>query len=130
MIHYKRTDHINICVAPEQLEAAYLFYKDVMGLEHIPRPDHVFTKPGYWFNIADIQLHVGVETPVGRTFRHTAFEVADLAAARRQLEINGITIDEEPLIEGRDRFTFLDPFGNRMELLEYSPSQPSPEGRA
>jgi catechol 2,3-dioxygenase-like lactoylglutathione lyase family enzyme len=129
MIHYKRTDHINICVAPEQLETAYLFYKEVMGLEYIQRPDHVFTKPGYWFNIGDIQLHIGVETPVGYTFRHTAFEVTDLAAARKQLEANGITIDAEPLIEGRERFTFLDPFGNRMELLEYlSPALSKVEG--
>jgi len=44
---------------------------------------------------------------------------SDLDAARKQLEANGIDIDAEPLIEGRNRFTFLDPFGNRMELLEY-----------
>lgn len=119
MIGFKRTDHINICVAPEDLEAARKFYTDVFGLEPTPRPDHIFTKPGYWFIIADIQLHIGVEQPVGRTFRHTAFEVANLADARKHLEANGIKIDEEPLIEGRERFTFLDPFGNRMELLEY-----------
>ncbi|MDB5155415.1 MAG: hypothetical protein JWR50_122 [Mucilaginibacter sp.] len=119
MINFKRTDHINICVAPEQLEAARQFYANVFGLEAIPRPDHIFDTPGYWFNIAGIQLHIGVEPPVGFTFRHTAFEVTDLAIARKHLEANGIKIDEEPVIEGRDRFTFLDPFGNRMELLEY-----------
>src|ERR1700704_5545310 len=119
MINVKRTDHINICVAPEDLEAARKFYADVFGLEPTPRPDHIFITPGYWFIIGDIQLHIGVEPPVGRTFRHTAFEVIDLAAARKYLEANGISIAEEPIIEGRDRFTFLDPFGNRMELLEY-----------
>lgn len=125
MINFKRTDHINICVAPEDLEAARKFYAEVFGLQQTPRPDHIFITPGYWFIIGDIQLHIGVEPPVGRTFRHTAFEVIDLVAARKHLEANGITIAEEPIIEGRDRFTFLDPFGNRMELLEYSsPSQP------
>jgi catechol 2,3-dioxygenase-like lactoylglutathione lyase family enzyme len=119
MINFKRADHINICVAPEELEAARKFYAEVLGLEPTPRPDHIFDKPGYWFIMGDIQLHIGVETPVGRTFRHTAFEITNLAFAREHLIANGITIDEEPVIEGRDRFTFLDPFGNRMELLEY-----------
>jgi catechol 2,3-dioxygenase-like lactoylglutathione lyase family enzyme len=119
MINFKRTDHINVCVTPEQLEAARAFYNDVLGLEPIQRPDHVFDTPGYWFLIGDIELHIGVEPAVGLTFRHTAFEVDDLANVRKHLEANGIAICEEPVIEGRDRFTFLDPFGNRMELLEY-----------
>ncbi|MFD2873301.1 VOC family protein [Mucilaginibacter ximonensis] len=120
MINFIRTDHINICVAPEDLEAARIFYADVLGLQPAQRPDHVFDTPGYWFLIGGIELHIGVEKPVGLTFRHTAFEVGNLAEARRYLETNGVTICEEPVIEGRDRFTFLDPFGNRMELLEYT----------
>ncbi|HEY9535933.1 MAG TPA: VOC family protein [Mucilaginibacter sp.] len=130
MINFKRTDHINICVAPRQLEAARAFYANVMGLKPIPRPDHVFDTPGYWFLIGDIELHIGVEQPVGLTWRHTAFEVDNLAAVRNHLETHGITISDEPVIEGRDRFTFLDPFGNRMELLEYNshPTLPGREG--
>ncbi|GAA4099557.1 VOC family protein [Mucilaginibacter panaciglaebae] len=120
MINFKRADHINICVAPRQLEAARDFYANVLGLKPIPRPDHVFDTPGYWFLIGDIELHIGVEQPVGLTFRHTAFEVSNLSAVRGHLEANGIAICEEPVIKGRNRFTFLDPFGNRMELLEYS----------
>ena len=120
MVNFKRTDHINICVAREQLEAARKFYADIFELPSTPRPDHIFDTPGYWFIIGDIQLHIGVEPPVGQTFRHTAFEVTGLAEARNHLEANGIIIEEEPVIEGRDRFTFLDPFGNRMELLEYT----------
>jgi catechol 2,3-dioxygenase-like lactoylglutathione lyase family enzyme len=118
MITFKRTDHINICVALEDLEAARKFYAEVFGLEPIPRPNHIFVTPGYWFILSDIELHIGVETPVGRTWRHTAFEVTDLDVARKHLQAHGVVIDEEPVIEGRDRFTFLDPFGNRMELLE------------
>ena len=120
MINFKRTDHINVCVATEDLEAARTFYAEVLGLKQIQRPDHIFDTPGYWFLIGDIELHIGVETPVGFTFRHTAFEVDDLSAVRKHLEASGITICEEPVIAGRDRFTFLDPFGNRMELLEYT----------
>ncbi len=119
MIDFKRTDHANICVAPERLEEARAFYVNVMGFEPIQRPDHVFVTPGYWLTVAGIEWHIGVEQPVARSFRHTAFEVNDLAAARAHLERNGIQIIDEPAIPNRNRFTFYDPFGNRMELLEY-----------
>ncbi|MDB5032033.1 VOC family protein [Mucilaginibacter sp.] len=119
MINFKRTDHINVCVPPEGLEQAHAFYRDVLGFEPIERPD-VFGKPGYWFKMADIEFHVGIEKPIGKTFRHTAFEVSDLAAARKHLHQHGVEIFEEPDIPNRIRFTFNDPFGNRMELLEYN----------
>jgi catechol 2,3-dioxygenase-like lactoylglutathione lyase family enzyme len=122
MIQFKRTDHINICVPAERLEEARSFYKDVIGLEPTARPDDVFDVPGYWFNIAGIQLHVGIEPPIERTFRHTAFEVTNLTASRNYLEENGIETFDEPEIPGRMRFSFIDPFGNRMELLQFNPA--------
>lgn len=119
MITFKRTDHVNVCVPIEKIAEARSFYADVLGLKPKPRPDHVFDTPGHWFQLADIEFHVGVEPPSGHTFRHTAFEVTNLAACRQHLIDNGIAIEEQPLIEGRDRLMFADPFGNRMELLEY-----------
>jgi catechol 2,3-dioxygenase-like lactoylglutathione lyase family enzyme len=119
MIQFKRTDHVNVCVPIERLEEARAFYADVIGLEPTPRPDHIFDTPGYWFKLADIEFHVGVEPPSGHTFRHTAFEVTNLADCAKHLESHGIAINEQPVISGRDRFMFADPFGNSMELLEY-----------
>ncbi|MBL4678015.1 MAG: VOC family protein [Mucilaginibacter sp.] len=118
MIQFKRFDHFHICVPPERLEEAKAFYVNVLGLELIDRPDHLFSSAGYWFNIGDVQLHIGVEPALPRTIRHTALEVADVDAARQHLEANGIEIVEEPVIPGRRRFAFIDPFGNRMELLQ------------
>ncbi len=118
MIQFKRTDHINICVAPDRLEEARDFYASVIGLTPTQRPD-VFGVPGYWFLIADIEFHIGIEQPVGYSNRHTAFEVTNLAECRKHLQANGIAIHEEPLIPGRERFSFVDPFDNRMELLQF-----------
>lgn len=117
MINFKRADHIHICVSPERLEEAKLFYTNIMGLEQIERPA-VFSSAGYWFRIADIELHIGVEDSHPQSIRHTAFEVSDVVAARKHLENHGLEIKEEPLIAGRERFAFIDPFGNRMELLQ------------
>jgi catechol 2,3-dioxygenase-like lactoylglutathione lyase family enzyme len=117
MIVFKRIDHIHISVPPDRLEEAKGFYIDVIGLELIDRPSHLFKTPGYWFNIGDAQLHIGVESPLLVSTRHTAFEVEDVDAALSYLE-NKVTILEEPEIPGRRRFAFLDPFGNRIELLK------------
>ena|ERR1700754_4845976 len=117
MINLKRADHIHICVTPERLEEARLFYIDVIGLEPTERPA-VFSSAGYWFKVADIELHIGVEESLPRSIRHTAFEISDITTARRHLEKHGVEIMEEPRIEGRERFAFIDPFGNRMELLQ------------
>jgi catechol 2,3-dioxygenase-like lactoylglutathione lyase family enzyme len=115
---YNRADHIHICVPVERLEEARVFYSDVMGLTQIERPD-VFSTAGHWFTWADIELHIGVEPILPRSARHTAFEVTDIATARKWLKQNGIELYEEPLISGRARFTFYDPFDNRLELLQY-----------
>lgn len=117
-ITFKRINHFHICIAPERLEEARVFYQDVLGLELIARPDKVFDKPGYWFNIGDVQLHLGVEKASGFTERHTALEVSDILLARKHLEANGIEISTQPKVPGWERFSFVDPFGNRMELLE------------
>jgi catechol 2,3-dioxygenase-like lactoylglutathione lyase family enzyme len=116
-IVFKRIDHIHIAVPPEKLEDAKKFYIDVIGLELIDRPNHLFTTAGYWFNIGDVQLHVGVEPKMPVSTRHTAFEVGDVNAAREYLA-GKVQLLEEPVIPGRSRFAFLDPFGNRIELLQ------------
>lgn len=118
MINFKRTDHIHICVPPERLEEALRFYTDVIGLKEKYRPVEL-NDEGIWFQLEDIELHIGVEDHQFDTIRHTAFEVTDLDSARAQLEKHDITIQEQRVLPGRRRFAFIDPFGNRMELLEY-----------
>lgn len=117
-ITFKRINHFHICIAPEKLEEARNFYRDIIGLELIERPDDVFDSPGYWFNIGDAQLHLGVEEASLFTDRHTALEVTDILSARKHLEANGIEISPQSKVPGWERFAFVDPFGNRMELLQ------------
>ncbi|MHB8206167.1 VOC family protein [Mucilaginibacter sp.] len=117
MITFKRINHIHIAVAPDRLEEAKAFYTEVIGLELIDRPNHLFKMPGYWFNIGDAQLHIGVEAPLPVSTRHTAFEVEDVDAALKYLE-GKVKLSEEPAVPGWRRFSFYDPFGNRIELLQ------------
>lgn len=118
MIKFKRLNHVHISVPAERLEEARSFYTNVVGLQQVARPDEVFDAKGYWFAIADIELHIGIEPAMPRSIRHYAFEVNDINAARAHLQKNGVELMEEPIIPGRTRFSFIDPFGNRVELLQ------------
>jgi catechol 2,3-dioxygenase-like lactoylglutathione lyase family enzyme len=117
-VHFKRLDHVQICIPFGEEERARDFYGRVLGLEEIEKPDALKRNGGLWFRIADIQLHVGVEETQGKSKRHPAFEVEGLARVREYLAGNGLEIKDETAVPGLDRFSFFDPFGNRIELME------------
>lgn len=119
MIDWRRLDHVQICVPPGEEDAAATFYGDVLGLERVRKPASLGDRGGLWYRAGDVELHVGTEPPSGRSKRHPAFEVADVAGARAYLESRDVETADEPPIPGRERFVFRDPFGNRIELLEY-----------
>jgi catechol 2,3-dioxygenase-like lactoylglutathione lyase family enzyme len=118
MITYKRLDHVYLSVPPGKEHDAHLFYTEVLGFVPMERPS-VFDSTGYWYRLPGMEIHTGVENGKPLAKPHFAMEVADLEAARQHLESKGITIVKEVPIPGRNRFAFYDPFGNRIELLEY-----------
>ena len=117
-INFKKLDHIQICIPKGKEVEARQFYTDIIGLTEIPKPQALIPNGGLWYEIADIQLHIGTEDETNNSKRHPAFEVLNLAEAKKHLEQNGILIKEEIPIPGLDRFSFRDPFGNRIELLQ------------
>jgi catechol 2,3-dioxygenase-like lactoylglutathione lyase family enzyme len=117
-IHIRRLDHIQICIPPGEEEKARVFYLDIIGLKEIEKPDALKPNGGLWFGIADIQLHIGAEETTGRSKRHPAFEVSSLAEVKEYLRSKGVPIKVEIQVPGQERFSFFDPFGNRIEFLE------------
>ncbi|TND06545.1 MAG: glyoxalase/bleomycin resistance protein/dioxygenase [Bacteroidetes bacterium] len=118
MIHFKRLDHIQLCIPTGKENEARHFYTHVIGLTEIPKPEALVPNGGLWYRVADIQLHIGTENEVNKSKRHPAFEVTDIRAARALLEKHGVKIKEEVQVPGQVRFSFFDPFGNRIELLQ------------
>jgi catechol 2,3-dioxygenase-like lactoylglutathione lyase family enzyme len=117
-IKIKRLDHVQLCV-PRNMEArAREFYGGLLGLTEIEKPAPLRANGGMWFEIADVQLHLGVEDAAAKSKRHPAFEVEDVAGVRKFLEANGVRTRDETDIEGIKRFSFFDPFDNRIEFLE------------
>ena len=116
--NFKRLDHVQLCIPPGAENAAREFYGRLLGLTEIEKPAPLRANGGMWFQIADIQLHIGIEAPQGPSKRHPAFEVADIAAVRAHLEAHAVRTRDEPSLTGIKRFSFFDPFDNRIELLE------------
>ena len=117
-IRVKRLDHVQLCIPMGEEAKARDFYGRVLGFEEIEKPDALKANGGLWFQVADIQLHVGVEAATGKSKRHPAFEVEGLDEIRDYFREQQIEIREEKPVPGLKRFSFFDPFGNRIELLE------------
>lgn len=114
----KRLDHLQITIPYDGEDDARRFYSGILGLREIEKPDALKPNGGMWFEVAGIQLHIGVEQAQPPSKRHPAFEVDDLAALRRHLQQHGVRLKDDTPIPGVQRFSCLDPFGNRIEFLE------------
>ena len=112
--------HVQITVAAADEAAARAFYVDVLGLRPIEKPDSLKGRGGFWVEVGDRQLHVGIEEGVARTRTkaHVAYQIDDLAAWRERLTAAGVDALESVPIPGYDRFECRDPFGNRLEFIQ------------
>lgn len=122
-IQFKRFDHVQVSIPVGNEDRAREFYGGLLGLEEIEKPEVLRKNGGLWYSVADVQLHVGAEDVVAPSKRHPAFEVEEVNRVRAYLEQHGVRIKDEPDIPGVvHRFSFFDPFGNRIELLEKTKS--------
>ena len=117
-IHVKRLDHVQICIPFGAEEEARAFYTALLGFTEIEKPEALKANGGLWYRVGDIELHIGVENRDGYNSKsHPAFEVENIDEVRRYLEENGVPTKDEKPIPGVKRFSFRDPFHNRIEFL-------------
>jgi catechol 2,3-dioxygenase-like lactoylglutathione lyase family enzyme len=119
VIRFVRFDHLLLSIPPEASQTAQAFYGGLLRLPELPGPH---PSGALWFQAGDVQLHLREEaagSEAARSNRHPAFEVANLSEVRAWLTAQGVAIELASPIEGRQRFFFRDPFGNRLELLQF-----------
>ncbi|MBI3260028.1 MAG: hypothetical protein HYZ54_11210 [Ignavibacteriae bacterium] len=46
MLHFKRLDHIQICIPKGKEQEAWDFYANIIGLTEIPKPKELFANGG------------------------------------------------------------------------------------
>lgn len=108
--------HTNVRV--DDLDAARIFYVDVMGFEELKRPDFGF--PGAWFQMGADQLHLQTsDEPETKIGDHFALLVEDCAACADELEARGIDVLRLDPTPGAGIQAFVrDPAGNVIELIQ------------
>jgi extradiol dioxygenase family protein len=124
----KKFHHIWLGILPGEEHEARIFYEEVLGAKEIERPE-AFSSKGLWMELAGVQLHFGTDTSQSReglqnedvylSERHFALVVSDAKAARLELEQKEIAYEEGTPILGMDRFSFRDPWNNKIEIFGY-----------
>lgn len=112
-------DHVQIAIPVGGEAEARVFYGDELELAEVTKPDALADRGGLWFTVGPIGLHLGVD----RDFRparkaHPALVVDDLAAIEARLRAAGRIVEDAIPLPGWTRLYVLDPFGNRVELMQ------------
>jgi catechol 2,3-dioxygenase-like lactoylglutathione lyase family enzyme len=114
-----RLDHVQLAMPPGRESHAVRFYEGLLGIPHVPKPPHLASRGGCWFERGDLKVHIGVEKdfrPAAKA--HPAFIVEDVRQLADAIAAAGYdVVDDEPL-DGYDRVYVYDPFGNRVELMQ------------
>lgn len=120
--HFNGIDHVQLA-APEGCEKeARDFFNQILGWTEIPKPEQLQKRGGVWFQCGVHQVHIGVQHDfVPASKAHPAFHVQNLEELREHLHKHSIQVldDEARADEGVRRFYLNDPFGNRLEFLEF-----------
>lgn len=121
-------DHVQLTIpeGDQHLEAARAFYVGALGMTEIDKPPPLRDRGGLWFRVgqpgptpgAGFEVHLGVEEPRD-TRRHPAFATTDLAAVLHACQAAGARVERDVPLGDRERFHVWDPFGNRIEVIQY-----------
>jgi catechol 2,3-dioxygenase-like lactoylglutathione lyase family enzyme len=107
-------DHVQVAAPPGCEDDARAFYRDLLGLTEVEKPEPLRGRGGVWFE----QLHVGVEDDFAPARKaHPALRVEDIDALAERLAAAGRQVDWDDALPGVRRFYTADPWGNRVEIL-------------
>jgi len=120
----KIEDLHHAAISVTDVERSREFYKSILGLEEIERPDFDFT--GAWFALGNRQLHL-IHKPDAKTLRgstevdgmdgHFALRVRSYREALEHLKAKGIPFRDSPVNPTPWPQIYLtDPDGNVIEL--------------
>src|SRR5271154_4377623 len=120
----KAIDHVQLAMPAGKEAEARAFYEGVLGIPEVIKPPNLAKRGGCWFERGAVKVHLGVEADFRPARKaHPAFLTDDLPGLKAVLAVAGYPCQAEEPLEGYDRVYVQDPFGNRIELMEYSQSE-------
>jgi len=117
---YLGIDHVQLAAPVGCEELARRFYHVIMGLEEMDKPESLKARGGVWFRCGNGQIHIGIELDFRPARKaHPAIYVRNIDKLKERLTTYGVSFKEDELLPGAKRFYVDDPFGNRIEVLEW-----------
>lgn len=117
---FKAIDHVQLAAPMGSEGTARKFFGEILGFEEIEKPLVLKKRGGAWFKCGSCQIHIGIEEPfVPAQKAHPAFEMYNIEALKQHLAAAGVDYIEDDNLPGANRIYVHDPFGNRIELLEW-----------
>lgn len=113
-------DHVQVAAPAGSEDDARGFYRDLLGLPELEKPEALRGRGGVWFACGAQQLHVGVTDDFAPALKaHPALRVRrpELDPIAERLAAAGGSVQWDDAIPGVRRFYATDPWGNRIELL-------------
>ncbi|WP_188456689.1 VOC family protein [Virgibacillus oceani] len=113
-------DHVQLAAPVGGEDHAREFFHDLLGFEEIEKPKSLRKRGGVWFRYGTVHVHIGVENnflPAKKA--HPAFRVKNIEAMKTYLNSRNVMIKNDDKLPGANRFYLDDPFGNRLEFLEW-----------
>jgi catechol 2,3-dioxygenase-like lactoylglutathione lyase family enzyme len=112
-------DHVQIAIPIAREDCARSFYSGILGFTEIEKPPQMAERKSIWFVAGAVNLHLGIEPDFHPAKRaHPAFVVGGLDAILAACERAGLAAKPDTSFNGFRRVHVVDPFGNRLELME------------
>jgi catechol 2,3-dioxygenase-like lactoylglutathione lyase family enzyme len=113
---WRGIDHVQLAIPVGGEEQARAFFVERLGFVEVPKPSALAVRGGAWFEAGEVRVHVGADPAfVPATKAHPAFVVRHLVQLIERAQL-AVRWDDE--IPGVVRCHVLDPFGNRIELID------------
>jgi catechol 2,3-dioxygenase-like lactoylglutathione lyase family enzyme len=112
-------DHVQLAMPPGGEAEAEAFYQGMLGIPRVEKPEALRGRQGCWFVAGDVALHLGVEPgfrPAAKA--HPGLVVVGYDDLVARLVAHGWAVMPAEELDGVRRSHVLDPFGNRVELIE------------
>jgi len=117
---FKAIDHIQLAAPKGSEEQARYYFVEILGFQEEEKPELLKKNGGVWFSYGKIQVHIGIEDPFYPAQKaHPAFEVENMEKLKLRLRQFGKEYKEDCKVPGAKRIYVNDPFGNRLEMLEW-----------
>ncbi|MEK4484208.1 VOC family protein [Psychrobacillus sp. FSL H8-0484] len=117
---FKSIDHVQLAAPIGSETIARKFFCEILGFQEVEKPGILGKRGGVWFQFGTYQIHIGIEEPFAPAKKaHPAFQVENLEALKMHLTKNEINFIVDTDLPGANRIYVHDPFGNRIEILEW-----------